>query len=138
NYLHRAATNFVGLGGTTREESGPYTALIDADGVQLDGRAGPYRLRFTPPPVDAFWSVTVYDRATRGLVPNPLERYAVNTLTEGLRPRSDGSLLLHLDHEPGPEDADWLPIPQAPFYLVLRAYLGRREVVDGTWIPSGV
>lgn len=138
NYLHRAATNFVGLGGTTREESGPYTALVDAAGAPLDGRSGPYRLRFTPPPVDAFWSVTVYDRVTRGLVENPIGRYAVNTLTDGLQPGPDGSLLLHLHDEPGPDGTTWLPVPQAPFYLVLRAYLGHAEVVDGTWVPAAV
>ncbi|WP_376707658.1 DUF1214 domain-containing protein [Nocardioides alcanivorans] len=138
NYLHRAATNFVGLGGTTREESGPYTVLVDGRGAPLDGGSGSYRLRFTPPPVDAFWSVTAYDRASRGLVPNPIDRYAINTLTEGLRPARDGSLTLHLGHESGPEDTVWLPVPEAPFYLVLRAYLGHQQVVDGTWVPSPV
>ncbi|GAA1103788.1 DUF1254 domain-containing protein [Nocardioides dubius] len=138
NYLHRAATNYVGLGGTTREESGPYTALVDGQGEPLDGNAGPYRLRFTPPPVDAFWSVTAYDRESRGLVANPIERYAVNTLTEGVRPTPDGSLTLHLGQAPGPEGSVWLPVPEAPFYLVLRAYLGHQQVVDGTWVPSPV
>lgn len=138
NYLHRAATNYVGLGGTTREESGPYTTVVDRDGRQLDGSAASYRLRFEPPPVDAFWSLTVYDLASRGLVANPIERYAINSLSEDLPWRPDGTVDIHVGIRPGPDGTAWLPAPDAPFYLVLRAYRGHPAVVDGQWVPCPV
>lgn len=138
NYLHRAATNYVGLGGTTREESGPYTALVDGEGVRLDGSRSSYRLNFSPPPVDAFWSLTVYDLAQRQLVPNAWDRHVLNSLTEDLQWTPEGTLPVHLGVEPGPARTNWLPTPAEPFYVVLRAYLGHPEVVDGSWVPEPV
>jgi hypothetical protein len=138
DYLLRASTNYVGLGGNVREESGAYTTFVDADSAMLDGHSS-YRLRLAPPPpVDAFWSLTAYDAETRELVENPLGRYAVTDRTRGLPRQDDGSVeLLVGGPEPDASEA-WLPAPPRRFYLVLRAYLGRQEVLDGTWAPHPV
>ncbi len=138
NYVHRAATNYVGLGATTREESGPYTALVDSDGATLDGRFGPYRIHLLPPPVDAFWSLTLYDVAGRELVENEIDRYAIGSSTPGLPWEADGSLVIDIASTPEQAQGTWLPAPSAPFYLVLRAYAGHDEVVTGEWTPAPV
>ena len=120
NYLHRASTNYVGLGATVREESGAYTTFVDGDGQPLSGSAE-YRLALAPPPVDAFWSLSAYDVDTRELVPNPIARYVINGQMPGLRWQPDGSLDVALAYrEPASGFHNWLPIPAGRFYLVLR------------------
>lgn len=138
NYLQRAATNFVGLGGTTRDESGPYTAHVDSNGIILDGSRSEYRLAFRPPPVDAFWSITVYDSHSRGLVPNEVDRYAVNSRSFKEHVEDDGLVHLNFSVADSEKDGTWLPIPPCPFYLVVRAYLGGPSVIDGSWAPGDI
>jgi hypothetical protein len=85
--------------------------------------------------VDAFWSVTVYDAADKLLVANPLERYKVGSDTRGLATAADGSVTVLLRHSAPAGDAakNWLPTPAGPFYLVLRLYQPRSEVLNGTY-----
>ncbi|GGO75129.1 DUF1254 domain-containing protein [Nocardioides deserti] len=139
NYLHRAATNYQGLGATIREESGPYTTFVDGSGEPLDGGRD-YLLRLDPPPpVDAFWSVSAYDVGTRELVANPAERYSVNDHSRGLLVGDDGSVELRLTSRAGADAGpNVLPVPPGRFYLVLRAYLGGEAVLDGSWTPPPV
>lgn len=138
NYLSRAAANFAGLGGTSRDESGPYTTHRDEGGHQLDGSEASYRMNFNPPPVDAFWSLTVYDSASRRLVENTIDRHVINSVTDDLPWKPDGSLDIVVGVHPGPSGTVWLPAPPAPFYIVLRAYLGGAAVADGSWAPCPV
>lgn len=139
NYLHRAATNYVGLGATVREESGAYTTFVDEASEPLVGSRS-YRLRLAPPPpVEAFWSLTAYDVETRELVTNRMDRFVVNSETTGLSWGADGSIEVILaSDEPVEGRSNWLPVPKGRFYLVIRAYLGGPEIVDGTWTPPGV
>jgi hypothetical protein len=139
NHLHRAATNYQGLGATVREESGPYTTFVDSAGDALDGSRD-YVLRLDPPPpVDAFWSLSAYDRETRHFVPNPADRYSVNDHSRGLVTADDGSVEIRLtSRTTGAEGPNTLPVPPGGFYLVLRAYLGRAPVLDGSWTPPPV
>jgi hypothetical protein len=110
----------------------------DADGQPLHGGHG-YRLRFAPgqlPPVNAFWSLTMYDAGDCMLVPNAIDRYAIGDRTPGLVPDADGGLTLHISQrEPAEPDAraNWLPAPAGGFYLCLRAYLPKPEMVDGRY-----
>ena len=72
----------------------------DADGDQLDGR-NRYTLTFgQDPPVDAFWSITMYDLPDFYLVANPISRYSIGDRTPGLRRDSDGSLTILIQHQP--------------------------------------
>ncbi len=90
NYLHRASTNYVGLGATVREESGAYTtSRPTATGSHCRVRPD-NGLAIEPPPVDAFWSLSAYDVDTRELVPNPIARYVINGQMPGLRWQPDG------------------------------------------------
>jgi hypothetical protein len=113
-------------------------AWHDARGRPLHGSRR-YRLRFAPgalPPVQAFWSLTLYGAHDCMLVDNPIDRYAIGDRTPGLRADADGGLTLHIGHAPpASEDqrANWLPAPREGFYLCLRAYMPRPELLDGRY-----
>jgi len=135
-HLTRALTAYKGLGALVAQEAVYAMGDFDADGQPLDGRHR-YLLRFEPgglPPVDAFWSVTLYD-ADRFLYPNAAGRHAIGDRTPGLRPDPDGGLTLVVGHEPPREPANWLPAPEGAFYVILRMYLPRPEVRGWTIPP---
>ncbi|MCU0971952.1 MAG: DUF1214 domain-containing protein, partial [Gammaproteobacteria bacterium] len=98
-----------------------------------------YVLRFEKdelPPARAFWSLSMYDGRTQLLVRNPLERYVLNsTMLEAFAFEPDGSLVLHVQKDsPGEAlESNWLPAPDGPFYAILRIYLPKPTVLDGTW-----
>lgn len=117
-------------------------ARVDADGSKLDG-AHRYRIHFLPgqlPPVDAFWSITAYDD-TGFMIPNPASRYSVGDRTQGLVVDKDGGVTVELSStEPAAGSAaNWLPVaPEAPFYLMMRLYRPRPEVLDRSWVPPAI
>jgi hypothetical protein len=121
------------------------TAREDADGEPLDG-AHRYQMTFnTLPPAGAFWSVTMYDTSYDGtagyLVENPINRYLINSTTEGLVLGDDGSLTITVQHaqpQDAAQKANWLPAPEGPFYLVMRIYYPEKAALDGTWPPPAV
>ncbi|ATA56802.1 hypothetical protein CKY39_28960 [Variovorax boronicumulans] len=138
DHLARAliALKYIGML-ESREATYPM-AWHDATGEALTGQRR-YTLRFAPdalPPVDAFWSLTMYDTRDYMLVDNPIDRYAIGDRTPGLRRDADGGLTLHIQHAP-PEGeaarANWLPAPEGSFYLCLRAYVPRAELLDGRY-----
>ena len=143
--LFRAAVAMGGWGGNDAAEALYPTVREQADGEPLHGDHQ-YRLTLTsPPPVNAFWSFTMYDTLYDGtagyLVDNPIDRYLVNSTTEGLVRGDNGSLTLYLQHdEPETPDgrANWLPAPTGPFYVVLRLYLPAEAALDGSWQPPPV
>ncbi|CAG7641654.1 DUF1214 domain-containing protein [Actinacidiphila bryophytorum] len=90
------------------------------------------------PPVEAFWSVTMYD--AEGLqAPNELDRYALGDRDPPTY-NADGSLDLHLGRKnPGPgREPNWLPAPDGPLGVTLRLYAPRPQVLDGRWTPPVV
>jgi hypothetical protein len=110
-------------------------AVAASDGQPLDG-AKRYRVHFAAdriPPVDAFWSLTVYG-ADMFLVPNAAMRYSLSGDTPGLVTNADGSIdvYLHADAPVG-KVANWLPVPPGPFNLIMRLYLPRAPILDGTY-----
>jgi hypothetical protein len=127
----------------------PYTRK-DATGELLDGSKHKYTLTFAPdqlPPVNAFWSVTMYDGKSQFLVKNPIHRYLINSpMLEGMKKGADGSLTLYLQKDsPGPDkESNWLPAPDDKIYLVMRLYWPKTEVPSilpagqGTWQPPGI
>jgi hypothetical protein len=133
----RAVAARAGLWGNHGYEAAYAMAWVDGDGEPLSGDRS-YTLRFgTPPPVDAFWSVTMYDLPEFFLVANPLERYSIGDRTPGLRYGADRSLTLLLQHDdPGEERrANWLPTPPGRFRPILRMYQPRAEVFGGYELP---
>jgi hypothetical protein len=130
-YAYRAAWTFFGVG----------FAVVDGNGELLDSSQR-YQLRFAPqelPPVNAFWSLTMYDNESY-LVPNAIDRYALGDRS-GLAYGQDGSLTLFIQREsPGPaKESNWLPAPsQGGFKLALRLYSPKSEVADGSWQPPPI
>lgn len=136
-YLRRAMVARIGLGANPPEDAVYPMLLTDADGERVRGEHR-HVLHFDAdrlPPVDAFWSVTLYDR--QGFqVANELDRFALGD-RDPLRYGDDGSLELFVQPSPPPEEwrANWLPSPEGPINLTMRLYAPRPEVLDGTWAP---
>lgn len=134
-YAVRAMAARAGLWGNHGYEADYLLAWKDADGEALDG-ANRYELRLeTPPPVDAFWSLTMYDVPKFYLVANPIDRYSIGDRTPGLVVADDGSITIRMSHaSPGADlEPNWLPAPAGPFRPVLRLYQPRQAVLDGTY-----
>jgi hypothetical protein len=138
NYLYRFAAGAIGLYGNSKEEAMyPYYG-IDSDKQPLTGSKR-YTLRFAPgqlPPVNAFWSVTMYELPRSQLYANPLDRYLINSsMLPQLKRDPDGGLTLVIQNEsPGKEwEANWLPAPKNAFVMAMRLYWPKTEAVDGTW-----
>jgi hypothetical protein len=139
-YLKRAIIAQQGLGANLPEDAVYPLNLGDQAGRPLDG-ANRYTLHFdkgTLPPVDAFWSVTLYDPEGYQ-VANPINRFALSSWMP-LRYDPDGSLTLYVQNEsPGKDkEANWLPGPKGPFNLTMRLYAPKAEVLTGKWSPPPV
>jgi phospholipase C len=135
NYRLRAYIAANALGANVPAEAIYPFAFADRTLSPLSG-AHRYVLHFAPgelPPVNGFWSLTMYDRQLF-LVPNPIHRYAVGDRTRGLRRNRDGSLDILLQHAPPRVGrSNWLPAPTSPFVLALRLYQPRPSVLSGHW-----
>jgi hypothetical protein len=150
DYLLRAAAAVWGLYGDNAAEGLNMPATMDDKGAPLDGRQHNYTLTFPPgqlPPVNAFWSVTMYDRRTQSLVENSLNRYLVSSsMLRAMKMDADGSLTLRIQKGPVGEDkrSNWLPAPNGPFYLVMRLHWPKDKPPSilppgsGTWAPPAV
>ena len=139
-YLKRAIVTQLGLGANLPEDAIYPLNLADDAGKPLDG-ASNYVLHFDKgqtPPVNAFWSVTLYD--PQGFqVANPLNRFAVSSWMP-FKYNSDGSLDLYFQNEsPGADkEANWLPAPKGPYNLTMRLYSPKAEALTGKWNPPPV
>ena len=88
------------------------------------------------PPVNAFWSLTMYELPASLLVANPINRYLINSpMLPDMKPDADGGLTIYIQtNSPGKEkEANWLPAPNAPFMLAMRYYLPKPALIDGEW-----
>jgi hypothetical protein len=139
-YLKRAMVAQLGLGANLPEDAIYPLNLGDENGKPLDG-TNKYVIRFTKedaPPVEAFWSVTLYD--PEGFqVANPVNRFAVSSWMPFKRD-ADGSLTLYIQYENpgGDRESNWLPAPKGPFNLTMRLYAPKSEALTGVWNPPSV
>jgi len=138
NYLYRMAAAVLAIYGQSKQEVMYRFYTADADGNPLSG-ANCYTMRFPPgglPPVNAFWSLTMYRLPESLLVANPLDRYLLNSrMLSQFRRDGDGGLTLLVQHDvPRRDDmANWLPAPQGPFTMALRLYWPCDEALRGKW-----
>jgi hypothetical protein len=135
--MYRSMGALLGIYGNSIEEAVYASQQTDPDGALLDGRRH-WVLRFEPgqlPPVNEFWSITMYGLPDRFLVENPINRYSVGDRTQGLKQGPDGSLEIYIQHErPTPEKvSNWLPAPEGPFFFVGRFYGPKPALMDGSW-----
>ncbi|MGI8572596.1 MAG: alkaline phosphatase family protein [Solirubrobacteraceae bacterium] len=135
NYLLRAYIAANALGANVPAEAIYPFAFGDHKLARLSG-AHRYLLHFGArelPPVNAFWSLTMYDKQ-RFLVTNPINRYAIGNRTPGLHKNRDGSLDVLIQRaRPGRANANWLPAPRGAFVLALRLYQPAASVLHGRW-----
>jgi hypothetical protein len=142
DWLQRALVATKYIGALTSVEAMYPMAHVDSLGRPLSG-AHRYTIRLAPgaePPVDAFWSLTMYDSRDCMLVPNAIDRHRIGDRSRGLVREADGALVLRLQYvSPGAVlEPNWLPAPEGRFYLCLRAYQPRAALLDGDWMPPDI
>jgi hypothetical protein len=150
DWLKRAGAAKGGIyGNDAVEATYPFTRTT-ATGEPLDGSKHNYTLTFPAgrlPPVNAFWSVTMYDGKSQLLIKNPIDRYLINAPMLGdMKKNADGSLTLYIQKDsPGADkESNWLPAPDGPIYLVMRLYWPKTEAPsilpagEGSWKPPGI
>jgi len=150
NWLLRAAGAKGGIYGNSAEEATYPVTKVLANDETLDASKHNYTLTFPAgqfPPVNAFWSVTMYDGKTQLLIKNPINRYLINSpMLSGMKKNADGSLTLYVQNKsPGKDkESNWLPAPNGPIYLVMRLYWPKTEAPsvlppgNGTWQPPAI
>ena len=140
NYALRAAVAVGGLAALPPEEAMYMRAEGDLPRALFDG-ARAWRLHIPADrqiPVDSFWSLSLYEATEDGqffFTRNDLSRFAIGDRTPGLAYNPDGSLDIWIGAaSPGTErESNWLPAPESPFALYMRAYLPRPELLEGRW-----
>jgi hypothetical protein len=150
DWMLRAVAAQAGIFGNDAVEAMYPFAKLDSEGQPLDGSKNNYTVTFPPnglPPVNAFWSVTMYDGKTQLLIKNPIDRYLINSpMLPGMKRNADGSLTLYIQNKsPGPDkESNWLPAPDGPIYIVMRLYWPKvtppsiLPAGEGTWQPPGI
>jgi hypothetical protein len=127
----------LGIYGNSKQEAIYPTYFVDGDSEKLDAAKNRYTLRLAAeqlPPVNAFWSLTMYELPSSLLVANPLNRYLINSpMLPRLKRDSDGGLTLHVQHEsPGKDkEPNWLPAPKGTFFMAMRLYRPEEEALNG-------
>jgi hypothetical protein len=150
DWLKRAEAAKAGIYGNDAVEAMyPLTTALP-NGEPLDGSKHNYTLTFAAgqfPPVNAFWSVTMYDGKSQLLIKNPINRYLINSpMLPNMKKNADGSLTLYIQKDsPGADkESNWLPAPNDLIYLVMRLYWPKTEPPsilppgEGTWKPPGL
>ena len=150
DWLKRAAAAKGGIYGNDAIEAVyPMTKAL-ADGEVLDGSKYKYTITFSAgqfPPVEAFWSVTMYDGKSQLLIENPINRYLINSpMLPDMKKNADGSLTLYIQKDsPGVDkESNWLPAPNDEIYLVMRLYWPKTTAPSilpaggGSWQPPAI
>ena len=142
DYHFRAIANFGGIWWNSASEVIYYLLQADDSGEIPTGDHA-YAIRFGPGDlpgahVDGYWSITLYSHPDVRLVPNPIDKYSVSSRTT-LQADPDGGFTIHIapQQPAGAPQDNWLPStgPGQPWALVLRLYLPRADVLDGSWTP---
>ena len=125
------------LGGQGAKEAVYPMAAMDKNGKPLTGKNS-YTMKFDgEPPVDAFWSVTVYDAKSKLLIDNPINRYSLNNQSD-LKKAADGSFEITFAHDKPSGDTNWLPTPEEGFYVLTRLYIPSKSVLNMNWTVPGI
>lgn len=143
NYLYRMTAAIVGIYGNSKKEAMYPIYSVDKDGAPLDGSHA-YTLTFDKnavPPVNAFWSLTMYELPSSLLTSNPINRYLINSpMLSQLKKNADGGFTIYVQNQsPGKaKESNWLPGPAGKFMVVLRLYWPKDDALNGTWTPPSL
>ena len=144
--LDRAVSTYARLFGQNPDEAYYPFATADSNGDLLDASSeAVYIITFpaNEPNINisqpGFWSVTLYG-LNGFLVDNPINRYVIGDTTTDLHyDPIDGSLTLYIQYEEprdGNQKRNWLPAPDAGFYLITRIY--NPATLDPPYAPPPV
>jgi hypothetical protein len=141
DYFDRTGTAKSNMFDNKPEETQYFYTDYDSDGAPLTG-GNTYEVTFAAgqePPVSGFWSLTLYNEH-HFFHPNPLGRFSLGTKNKALKRGADGSLTLYASTKsPGADmESNWLPAPEGPFSLYIRAYWGKQGILDGSWTPPKI
>ena len=139
-YLKRAVIASVSLGLLPSAEAIFCTSFENTE-ARARADTDRYLLHFDKeemPPVNAFWSLTMYDPDGYPARNTP-NRITIRNSAE-LDYNMDGSLDILIQKDPPEADKipNWLPLPEGQIVLTMRLYSPRPEVLDGRWLPPGV
>jgi hypothetical protein len=130
-YLYHSAGTKVGWGGPATSHSAYESMYTDESGETLEGSKGEYVLVTMAPPVNAFWSITVYDTTTGRLHPNDDNRYHINNTTAVKS--KDGTYTFRFKVKCEEGVVNCLKVPAGPFDVAARYYLPEPEIMSGEW-----
>jgi hypothetical protein len=139
-YVLRAAAAAIGIYGNSGSEAIYPAYLMESSGIPFNASKISYKITFQGdelPPVNAFWSLSIYDGITQLFINNSLDRYLLNSnMMKNYEFDDDGSLTLYIQKDsPGVAlESNWLPAPDGTFYCVLRLYGPKQEALLGKWI----
>jgi hypothetical protein len=141
DYFNRTGTSKSNMFENRPNETQYFYTDDDEAGTKLNG-SGAYEVTFAAgqePPVNGFWSLTLYNDKHL-FHANDLKRYSLGTKNKNLKQNADGSLTLHVGAKSpgGDKETNWLPAPEGPFSLYIRAYWGKEGILDGSWTPPAV
>jgi hypothetical protein len=138
NYAYRMAAAAGGIYGNSKEEAIYPVYYLDSTGQPIDTSVNRYTLHFAPgqlPPVNAFWSLTLYEMPSSLLYANLLNRYLINSpMLPDLKKDEAGGLTLYIQNDyPGKDkESNWLPAPKGKAKMALRLYWPKKEALEGT------
>jgi hypothetical protein len=109
-------------------------SIKDQDGKPFSGDSA-YRLTVpVSAPVKQYWSATVYDRATHGLI-RDMKRASRSSQTPGLQKNADGSTDVYFGPKaPAGKESNWVPTKaNGQFEVLFRFYGPEKPLFDKTW-----
>ncbi|WP_291386908.1 DUF1254 domain-containing protein [Achromobacter sp. UBA5777] len=141
DYFNRTGTAKSNMFDNRPTETQYFYTDYDSSGTTLDG-GQQYEVRFASgqlPPVKGFWSLTLYNKHHL-FSPNDLKRFSLGTKNKDLIRGPDGSVTIYVGPtSPGKDkEPNWLPSPNEPISLYIRAYWGDKGILDGSWKPPVV
>ncbi len=138
--MNRGAVAYRSLGQNIPAEAVYMNTTEDKEENVLDASKNNYQITFAKgelPPVDAFWSMTMYTDKNF-FVPNS-KKLAIGNRTKSMQPNADGSLTVYFQKEaPKGKEGNWLPAPDGKFRVSLRLYVPKENVLNGKWLPPGI
>jgi hypothetical protein len=130
-YLQRAAAAYAILGANLPEDAVYMTCR------PATNETGRYVIHFEKsPPVNAFWSVTLYDK-DGFLIQNEVNKYSIQG--GNAAKNKDESIDIIISAKPEPPESNWLPLPsETDWNITLRLYWPKPEILNDEWMPPPI